>query len=362
MSQLAYWLKESNLKGNLMEKLLTIAIPTYNRAQMLEKALLAIEKQYDECVEVLVCDDVSSDNTQEIVVNMQKKLPIHYIRNEVNLGYERNFLQCYRRANGKYVFLMSDHDFIIDLQHIIQYINNGDNLDWIRLAVAGMFDEGDVLSKIRQIDESRYHDRYRVSKYELINHERFGITSNANIVRIDGVSDFSIFEKYFGIDLMQTCIPFELTRSSEAKLGIIEMPCFGTCRIQSKDRWVYRQHLTYFKIFCTGLRKLFLEIAPDCGYDRHQMEKLYKRGLLNMAHPIAYMNANNLPGWKEAFWKEAYPAIKMYALAWFIPIPIAIAPRWFARFVLSYVYPFFHGALIKIREQKRNKDLSRLCD
>ena len=54
------------------EKLLTIIIPTYNRASLLHKALACLMPQTKECskwVDVYVSDNHSSDDTAEIVQN-----------------------------------------------------------------------------------------------------------------------------------------------------------------------------------------------------------------------------------------------------------------------------------------------------
>lgn len=65
-----------------MEKLLTIAIPTYLCSQELKRALEAIEKQYDERIEVLVSNDNSPDDTDDVVAEIQKRMPIHYLKNK----------------------------------------------------------------------------------------------------------------------------------------------------------------------------------------------------------------------------------------------------------------------------------------
>jgi glycosyltransferase involved in cell wall biosynthesis len=62
-----------------MNKLLTIAIPTYNRADLLDKQLewlsQAIKGYESEC-EIFVSDNCSSDHTQEIIQKWQDILRI----------------------------------------------------------------------------------------------------------------------------------------------------------------------------------------------------------------------------------------------------------------------------------------------
>ena len=45
----------------MKEKLLTIAIPTYNRVEFLNRSLNSILKQFEDEVEILVSDKASTD-------------------------------------------------------------------------------------------------------------------------------------------------------------------------------------------------------------------------------------------------------------------------------------------------------------
>jgi abequosyltransferase len=95
--------------------LLTIAIPTYNRSQYLDGLLESLMEhmQSGSPVELLVSDNASADNTCSVVAGYQGRgLPIRYIRNKRNLGPDRNILQCYEQASGKYVWIFSDDDLM----------------------------------------------------------------------------------------------------------------------------------------------------------------------------------------------------------------------------------------------------------
>lgn len=99
--------------------LLTIAIPTWNRAPYLEKNLAQLHAQLAKIpfgsVEILVSDNCSPDSTREVVECAKNVgLPIRYVRNETNVGWALNFAQCFDLANGKYVLLLGDDDLIVD--------------------------------------------------------------------------------------------------------------------------------------------------------------------------------------------------------------------------------------------------------
>jgi glycosyltransferase involved in cell wall biosynthesis len=87
--------------------LLTLAIPTYNRALILERALKIIQPQLESAkypVEFIVSDNASLDDTGEIVQKyINQGMPIRYIRNEQNMGPAFNIIQCVKEAKGKYI-------------------------------------------------------------------------------------------------------------------------------------------------------------------------------------------------------------------------------------------------------------------
>lgn len=101
------------------QPLLTIAIPTWNRASYLK---LTLDQLFHEMsgvpknmVEVLVSDNCSSDHTATVVKEVTELgLPIKYVRNEKNIGSDANIPQCFNLAQGKYVLILGDDDLLVD--------------------------------------------------------------------------------------------------------------------------------------------------------------------------------------------------------------------------------------------------------
>jgi abequosyltransferase len=95
--------------------LLSIAIPTYNRAVYLDQLLGALLEQArgETRIELIVSDNASSDNTRELVMSYGRRaLQIRYHRNSANRGADFNILQCFTQASGKYVWIFADDDLI----------------------------------------------------------------------------------------------------------------------------------------------------------------------------------------------------------------------------------------------------------
>ena len=76
--------------------LLTIAIPTYNRATCLRELLSVLTDQlrHESRVELLISDNASPDQTPAVVKDfVTRGLQVRYIRNTQNIGPDANFLQ-----------------------------------------------------------------------------------------------------------------------------------------------------------------------------------------------------------------------------------------------------------------------------
>lgn len=107
--------KQEDISGST-RPLLTIAIPTYNRACCLRELLSCLLGQLaaELRVELIVSDNASPDETPEVVKEFTEHgLRIRYIRNATNIGSDANFLQCFEQARGKYVWIFGDDDVII---------------------------------------------------------------------------------------------------------------------------------------------------------------------------------------------------------------------------------------------------------
>lgn len=98
--------------------LLTIAIPTFNRAEWLKLCLSQLTPQLNDIhgeVEVSIYDNASPDHTETIARSfLGEGLPISYFRNTENIGSDRNIAQCFNKARGKYVLILGDDDLLID--------------------------------------------------------------------------------------------------------------------------------------------------------------------------------------------------------------------------------------------------------
>lgn len=109
------------------EILISVIIPTYNRGYVISRAIDSVLKQSFSNWELIIVDDGSNDNTQE-VVNGYKDVRIKYIKNKVRKGacYSRNIGM--KNACGAY-FCFLDSDCTWKKEFLLKRINAAKEYD-----------------------------------------------------------------------------------------------------------------------------------------------------------------------------------------------------------------------------------------
>jgi glycosyltransferase involved in cell wall biosynthesis len=90
--------------------LISFIIPTYRRAKNLRRCLASVLADPDPRIEVVVNDNASPDETPAVVAEFAADPRIRYHRNLENIGMPRNVLETMRRAQGEYLFVLTDDD------------------------------------------------------------------------------------------------------------------------------------------------------------------------------------------------------------------------------------------------------------
>lgn len=116
---------ETNLKT------LTLGIVTYNNPSGLRAILQCALSQISgrpelaEQVELLISDNSTVDDTKNMIASEFGDVPnLTYIKNEKNLGYDRNVDQVFSRAQGRFCWTFSDNDIIADggIAYILSFL------------------------------------------------------------------------------------------------------------------------------------------------------------------------------------------------------------------------------------------------
>lgn len=92
----------------------SVIIPTYNRAHLLGRSILSVLNQTYQDFEIIVVDDASTDNTEELISSLVNE-KIRYIRHEKNKGAGAARNTGIKAARGSYIaFQDSDDEWLLE--------------------------------------------------------------------------------------------------------------------------------------------------------------------------------------------------------------------------------------------------------
>lgn len=112
----------------------SIVIPTYNRADLLKRAINSFLAQNFGNFEIIVSDNNSTDHTRKVIESLGDER-IVYSKNSENIGSLPNIQKVIMMAQGKYIITHGDDDVILfsnSLRRIYNLINE-ENCGFIRL-------------------------------------------------------------------------------------------------------------------------------------------------------------------------------------------------------------------------------------
>jgi glycosyltransferase involved in cell wall biosynthesis len=274
--------------------LLSICIPTYNRAKLLEQCLNNISKSiigYEEFIEVIISDNNSSDNTQAVINSFKNRIKnIFSYSNPTNLGFNGNLVKIINEyISGQYCWIIGDDDLLLPcsikvlfnqlIDTKIDFINF--NCDTINI------DEIHVLNKkdeLEPIAENYYYGRFEDNIFLLTNYENILFTFiSASIIRNDILKNINL-NKIDG-DMwsnVETLFPlaFNYAKLLKGKNCLyIDFP-FVTALVHAKD-WNW------------GLPLLHLKYLPEL-YEHYLEEGFSKSQLYNSKRIIFSCAINSL--------------------------------------------------------------------
>jgi len=131
-------------------ELASIIIPTYNAEATIERCLNSIVNQTYQHIEIIICDDCSTDNTWKILEKWkQNDVRICIMQNDENrkAAYTRN--KCIEKAKGAYIVQLDDDDYsVIDrIEKQVNFLRNNPEYDFVSSGVY-LFDENGIYGNI----------------------------------------------------------------------------------------------------------------------------------------------------------------------------------------------------------------------
>ena len=126
----------------------TVAVPTYNRAELLAAAIDSVLAQTYEDFHLLVADNASTDGTAEVVARYEDPR-IEYLRRPENLGLLGNFDDCLRRLETEYSLILSDDDLLRPsfLEETVPLLDTHPRVGMVHTAFSVIDSEGAVVEE-----------------------------------------------------------------------------------------------------------------------------------------------------------------------------------------------------------------------
>lgn len=155
----------------MADPIVTVGIPTYNRASLLRGAIESVLSQTFHDFQLLVVDNASEDQTDTVVQSYDDGR-IRYVRNARNIGIPGNWNRCFALATGRYITILPDDDLMMP-----------ENLE----AKVGMLNShaqvGLVHSKFHTIDGDGKIIRYNTNWGHGVDRDRDAIESGRDVLK-----------------------------------------------------------------------------------------------------------------------------------------------------------------------------------
>ena len=167
---------------------LTICIPTYNRADVLDFLLNELFNQIEfnnfSDVKIAVSDNSTNDDTGKLILSKEKYRKIVYNKNKENLGAFGNLMKVTSMVTSEFVWVLGDDDFVTPnaIKNIYQELQNCNaDIDFIFLNSCG-FDS--TLSYISSSNESPHLKTHLYSKKSMKLFSDFSFSSLGHFSRL----------------------------------------------------------------------------------------------------------------------------------------------------------------------------------
>lgn len=117
------------MSSDKTQPLVTVYMPTYNRVELLQRAVESVLKQDYRNIELIVVDDNSTDGTHEYLAKMTDEDPrFKYFINEKNSGACVSRNKAIFVAKGEFITGLDDDDYLLP-HHISSLVSNRNKLE-----------------------------------------------------------------------------------------------------------------------------------------------------------------------------------------------------------------------------------------
>lgn len=139
--------------------LLSVCIPTYNRAACLEQLLACLQdivaRHGDDVLHVCVSDNHSSDGTAAVIASWRERFAFDAVTQAANIGATRNIAAVVGLARGRWILLVGDDDLVepAGLESLLAQLRGAREDDWV---LAGVSDDSGRETLLQDVTDGHY--------------------------------------------------------------------------------------------------------------------------------------------------------------------------------------------------------------
>jgi glycosyltransferase involved in cell wall biosynthesis len=256
-------------------KLLTVCIPTYNRAGYLKQTLDVLPPQVSPEVEVIVSDNCSSDDTWAYLGTLSGR--VERFRHNTNVGADANMFACLQRGTGQYVWMLCDDDLpcsntVACILRAIKTLNQPPLIylrsDWKDAKVTG-YSDAPVAASWVALDRNAF----------LVSISYFFTVASSIVVRRDCV-DMEFVKAQIGTSLVPAAITLATAGRSDGAV-VSDLPLI-ICRGDNSGGY------NGLVVFTRNVIRLLAAVQP-LGYQKRVLRRVYDE---NLGGVVVYMVIN----------------------------------------------------------------------
>jgi glycosyltransferase involved in cell wall biosynthesis len=189
--------------GSEQHPLVSIGVPVYNEEKFVRETLDSLLSQDYENLEIVICDNASTDRTSEICKEAIKRdSRVRYFRAETNKGAIENFNSVFQHSKGEYFMWAGAHD-LWDSKFISRAVALLQSDPSVILAYSETMlidNEGRRVMKVP--DEMDTRDMSSVSRYLKFISTVHWCNMIHGLIRRDAISNSNLLRSVWGPDLL----------------------------------------------------------------------------------------------------------------------------------------------------------------
>lgn len=185
----------------MMNQKLSICIPTYNRANLLERAIrLFLQEAKEFNVPIYISDDSTNDETKKMVERLKKEYKyIFYKKNPKPQGIEGNFFTVLNMSQTQYKWLLGDDDSISksSIKRVLQILET-DTYDAVIVNACRLKDKRNPEKGCKSLRVKNLKSKVYTDKNELLSELGWHTTFMSTIIYSSELIEHFDKERYRG--------------------------------------------------------------------------------------------------------------------------------------------------------------------